>query len=278
MSWKQLWSDWGSVAVAAVACLGTFLLYGRAWQAGYSGSAIGLLGCHMLRLPLLLLAWLAVSSEFKTAASRGGPPVRPRFSALDFGGSLLICVGCFGCYPLWPFVLGLLAVPLVMAVILLRKEATDPAESRRVRQALLSAGIAVVLFTLTWYWSASTTRQALYGLAERIEDRVGSDKLIAWAKDMIAEGKAKKRPLRFENNELPDWVVDMLGRFEGVRGAGVQEYGDEACLTLYTGGSAYHFRIDVCPSRVNHGAPPWWAGEGNGLEWRPGIYLNIEGK
>jgi hypothetical protein len=278
MHLKKAWNDWGSVTVAIGACLGTFLLYLRAWHTGYAGSAIGLLGCHMLRLPLLLLAWLAVSSEFKTAASKGGPPIKPRFSLFDFVGSLIIFVGCIGCYPIWPFVLALLAIPLVWAVILYKKQAAEPLEVRRVRQALLSVGISILLFTLTWFLSASTTGQALHGLGARIEDLGGTDKLLVWAKDAIAEVKARKLPQRFEIEELPDWVKEMLGQNEGVRGARISEYVDETCVYLYTGSSAYHFRIDVCPSRINHGTPPWWAGEGGGLELRPGILLNVEGK
>jgi hypothetical protein len=278
MSWKKLWSDWGSVTVASVAFLGTFLLYERAWQSGNAGSAIGLLGCHVLRLPLLLLAWLAVSSEFKTAANKGDPPARQRFNVLDFGGTLFIFIGCIGLYPVWPFVLGLLTVPFVMAVILLRKEVKDPAEARQIRQALLSAGIAILLFTATWYFSASTTRQALQGLGERIEEKAGVEKLLDWAKDVIADAKTQKQDARFWVEELPRWVEELLGRNEGVRAAGIQNHGDEACVVLFTGSSGYHYRIDVCPSRANPGNPPWWAGEGNGMEWRPGILLNVEEK
>jgi hypothetical protein len=278
MSWKRVWNDWGSVAVALAVCLGTLVLYLQAWHVGHAASAIGLLGCHLLRLPLLLFAWLAVSSEFKTVAGPQGIPVKPRFSVLDFAGSLIIFVGCFGCYPVWPFVLGLLAVPLVFAMKYYGKGTADPAATRRIRQALLSVAISVALFTLTWYLSAATTRQALHGLGQRIEDKGGADKLLTWAKGLIADTKQKKQPPRLERKDLPDWLEDMLGRFEGVRSVGVQDYGDEACVALRTGGSAYHFRIDVCPSERERARPPWWAGEGNGLAWRPGIYLDIEGK
>jgi hypothetical protein len=278
MTWKRAWNDWGSVAVALGACLGTFLLYEWAWHTGYNGSAIGLLGCHMMRLPLLLLTWFAVSSGLTTAANGGVPPARRHFSVLDLAGSLMIFAGCVGCYPLWPGLLVLLALALAGVMLLARKSAADPASAERMRIVLLSASVTVLLFILTWYLSASTTRQALYGLGTRFDERGGTDKLLAWAQERIQESKAKKRPPRFGRNELPDWLEDLLGNFEGVRSAYVVGGGDEWCVVLQTGGSAYHFRIDVCPDQHASGGAPWWAGEGNGLEWRPGITLEIEGK
>jgi hypothetical protein len=84
-------------------------------------------------------------------------------------------------------------------------------------------------------------------------------------------------PRGLEAEEIPDFVNDLLGPFHGVRGV-VVESGANPCVSLYTGGSAYHFSIRVCPARLNLSKPPWFAGESESFEWRPGVYLGTEGK
>ncbi len=77
-------------------------------------------------------------------------------------------------------------------------------------------------------------------------------------------------------DEVPDFVADLMGPFQGVRSIEVRNVDDPSVL-LYTGGSAYHFRITLRPSRVNQDAPPWWVGADSD-EARPGVYLEPEGK
>jgi hypothetical protein len=185
----------------------------------------------------------------------------------------------------------------------------------------LQVGIVLVLFTITWYLCASRTRQAFRGLGERIEAKGDSDRLLTWAAEVIAAQRQREQALpvkvatavgllasplgqgpflaiptvvlvtmeersyRLEREALPDWVIDLMGPFQGVQSAmvylspaGVVGEGDDPCVILYTGGSGYHFQIILRPSRVNRSPSPWWFGELDGLECRPGIYLSTEGK
>jgi hypothetical protein len=57
----------------------------------------------------------------------------------------------------------------------------------------------------------------------------------------------------------------------------VEDHGYGPCVSLRTGGSAYHLRISVFPSQVSRGTSPRWLGADES-EWRPGIYLATEGK
>jgi len=109
-----------------------------------------------------------------------------------------------------------------------------------------------------------------------IEDRVGAEKLRGWAGEMIAARKPGQPP-PLEREALPDWVDDLLGPFQGVRGGGVEDYGNDPHVTLYTGGSAYHFQIRIYPSEVRRHQRPWWMGD-NAAELQPGIHLSTEGK
>ena len=124
----------------------------------------------------------------------------------------------------------------------------------------------------------AATRQALHGLGERLEAEGGAERFLAWAAEAIATHKEGQHGGRLEPDEIPDFVDDLMGPFQGVRSVGVDS-GDDPSVTLYTGGSAYHFTIRLRPSRVRHGPWSWWVGEVAGeLEWRPGIDLATEGK
>src|SRR5262249_55604070 len=134
-----------------------------------------------------------------------------------------------------------------------------------------------LLFTLTWYLCAATTREALHGLGARVEATAGADRLRAWAGEVIATHPPGQGRGALEPDEIPDFVGDLLGDNQGVRGVEVR-HGDDPSVDLFTGGSAYHFRIRVHPAGVSHDLPPWWVGEWAGLESQPGIYLETEGK
>jgi hypothetical protein len=81
-------------------------------------------------------------------------------------------------------------------------------------------------------------------------------------------------------------VDDLMGPFQGTHSAGVllepghvMAGGNDPCVILFTGTSAYYFQIVVRPSRARRDPPPWWLGdEGAGLEWQPGIFLATGGK
>jgi hypothetical protein len=310
MNWKPLWNDWKWIVAGVGACAGAFLLNARAWQVGYGANALALLGCHFLRLVLLLFAWVIVVTVFRAALRKEKPTAAGGVTILEAASALTIFLGCMGCYPVWPVVL-LLTAPMFLGLVFFGK---CPAEHKLSRLAVVRVGIAVGLFLLTWYLCATTTRQALRGLGERIEAKGGSEKLTAWATEVIAAHKQRERNLpivgaaavglmaspqgqgpfvaasaliagsmgnrsgRLEPDEIPDWVDDLLGPFQGVRSVGVEDHGGEPCVALFTGGSAFHFRITVCPLHVRDDAPPWWLGELAHFESHQGIYLETEGK
>jgi hypothetical protein len=273
MTWTSAWGGWKWTAGALGACLGAVVIDVAAWRSGYAANAFGLLGCHFLRFLLLLVAGLMLIQVFRAAARREKPPAATGPTVLDVAALVLCFSGCLGCYPVWPVILLLLACPLLVELLFFRK-GNRPAEDKWV---LLRVGLVVGLFTLTWYLCAATTREALRGLGARIEARVGADRLRAWAGEVIAAHPPGQGRGALEPDEIPDFVVDLLGPFQGVRGAEVRP-GDDPSVDLFTGGSAYHFRIRVRPSRVSRDLPPWWVGEGAGLESQPGIYLETEGK
>src|SRR5205823_8648626 len=95
----------------------------------------------------------------------------------------LTMFGCVGCYPLWPVALGVMTLCIFMLAS--RTPGLDP---RRVRQA----GVTAVLFLLTWFECASVYQVSLQGFAERVEERVGEAKLMAWAEELIAARKQRK--------------------------------------------------------------------------------------
>jgi hypothetical protein len=276
MGWKRVCSEWAWVALALGVCLGAFFLQGRAWRVGYEANCFGLLGCQALRCLLLLLGCMTVVAAFRALAGKPGLADATGLTIPELAVIVLLLPGCVGLYPLWVIVL-----PVLMLVLLLWTVALHFSEKgahRPAGLAVVRAGLAVVLFTLTWYFCASTTRQALHGLGERLEAEGGADRFLAWAAEVIATHKDGQHGGRLTPDEIPDFVDDLMGPFQGVRSVGVESSGDP-CVTLYTGGSAYHFVIRLRPSRARHGPWSWWLGEVAGeLEWRPGIDLATEGK
>jgi hypothetical protein len=218
-----------------------------------------------------------------------------------------------------PVLVGLLLIKLVAVELKARLSSRSgefpPAVERPSRPAILRAGLVVLLFTVTWYECATVTSQALHGLGERIEAKGGSDKLKAWASGAVAARKQgvtlaggagavgmlgcppgqgpllvafdllarrateEERRDALARPEIPDFVDDLLGPFQGVRSVQVDS-GEHPCVNLYTGGSAYHFHIRVRVPREK-GGPPRPLGPNeipSALEWRPGIDLDTEGK
>jgi hypothetical protein len=308
MSGKRGWDEWASVVAAFGLAAAAWGVHGVAWRMGYAADALGLVGCQFLRAILLVLAACTVATALKAAVAPERPAAGRGLTVLDILVLLTVLPGCVGCYPLWPVVLALLAAPLFLALVSRGKE---PAEGRPLGPVVLRLGWVVLLFTLTWYWTTSTTRQALRGLGARIAERGGANRLLVWAAEVTAARRQREKalpilgaatvgwtaapgqgpylaaavlltpaeegPRRLAPGEVPGWVDDLLGRFQGVRAADVEDRGDDPCVALRTGGSAYHFRIDVCPSQAPRPSLPWWLGDDAGQPW-PGVYLSTEGK
>jgi hypothetical protein len=280
MNWKRSLSEWKSVIAGIVFGGAALLLYYRAWHLGYDANAMGLLGSNLIRLIVLLLAWAALAIDFKAEASKV-PTAHPRaISAAGVVGGFLIFPGCVGCYPIWPAILLLLLALLFVGRIRPRfseNGASEATDQQLARRDVARIGIGILLFTLTWYLCASTTRQALRGLGERIGDKVGEEKLIDWAKTVIAAHQGNDKSPRLEPDEIPKFIDDLMGPGQGIKMVGLGGWGAEPCVTIHTGTSAYSFRIDICPSRKSKEPPMWLFGD-DGSEWRPGIFVGTEGK
>jgi hypothetical protein len=280
MSVKSFVSQWKSVIACVAFCGAAFFLYERAWNVGYAADAMGLLGNNFLRLILLLLAWAALAMDFKAQVSKVKTRDPRATSTAGMVGGFLIFPGCMGCYPIWPAILLLLLAILFLAQFRpsFSEAGTEtPAGNRLKGLDVLRMGIGILLFTLTWYLCASTTRQALLGLGERIGDKVGEEKMFDWARSVLAKHQGDDKKPFVEPDEIPDFIKDLMGRFQGVQSVGLGGWGAEPCVTIYTGTSAYSFRISICPSRISQGGPPWWFGD-DGSEWRPGIFVGTQGK
>lgn len=273
MSWKRFWNDWDSTVIAVGVCLAAFVLYSRAWHVGYAASALGLLGCHFLRFFLLLFAGLAIISEYRHSLRINKPDVAPKPTTWDVACMVLTFTGCAGCYPVWPIIVLLLAFPLLLACFFSWKRGVG---EKPAGIAIVRLCMGILLFILSWYFCSAITAQALRGLGARIEDMGSADKLLAWAADEIAVQK-RDQPIRRERQELPEWIEELLGPFQGVRGAFVRVDGPDPHVMLYTGGSAYHFVIYLYPSQADRDPLPWWTGD-EASKLRPGIYLGTGGK
>jgi hypothetical protein len=309
VTWKNVWNEWKWAAVGLVFCLGAYGIRAGAWHAGYGANALGLLGFHFLRFFLLLVAWAILCTLLKQTAKRGVPPSTTRVTLFDIAGGFLILPSCVGCYLAWPVVPLLLTTLLLLVLISTRADGARLSRERWPATVILQVGLPVALFTLTWYFVASTPRAGMHGFGARVEALAGSDRLRAWATDLIAArerrekalpgvvalaaapfesgpwlavsvlvaARAGESPWEVARDEIPDWVDGLLGPSQGVRSVMIEQYGYDRCVSLRTGGSAYHLRISVCPSRPSRGTSPWWLGADES-ECRPGIYLETEGK
>jgi hypothetical protein len=272
MGWKRTWNDWMPVAMAAGLCLGAFLLNAGAWQAGYRASWSALGGCNMLRIPLLLLAWVAVFSVFEGAARTEKPAGPSAGSVLRNIGLFLLVPACFSCQFLWTLVL-LVLTAAVVALFSVRKDASPTTWKWTVLRFVLVS----LLFTLTWYLCASTTRQALHGLGVRIADKGVEDRLRDWAAEVIAAVKQGRHHYRYTYDEVPDFVDDLMGPIPGWPIVHVDTYAQDPYIAI-ANGSGYAFQITICPSCIAQKPQPWWVPEWTRLEWRPGIYLETAGR
>lgn len=278
MGWKGIGKELGWIVVPSGLCLGALLLHARAWHRGYSNPELGvLMGCQGVSFFILLAAWVWVSIVLFTIQVKKEKSTDGRLGTTT--ALFLTVSGCFGCYPLWPVVLFLVAL-LLMPLTSRRKDSLGP----NWRIVVLRAGITALLFTLTWYLCATVKKQALHGFGERIEAMVGEDHLIGWATEVIAarqQGKpqdANTAPLARE--EVPNFIHDLMGGEPKRTHVEVHIDGKNAYVTV-TNSAQEAFRITIRPSRVAHDPgsflPHWWVKESAGFEWRPGIDLDTLG-
>jgi hypothetical protein len=265
MVWSDVGKRWGPVLAGMGLCAASFGLNQWAWQAGNQASWVMLLQSHLLALLVLLLAWWVVF-----AALAAGWPVPP---ARAFGpqlllwtSGLLIIAACAGLYPALPLVV--LVLPLFLGALFVRRHTLGP----EWQGTVLRATLAVLLFEATWYECATRNWQAMLGLGERIETHGGSERLLAWAKEVLA-ATPPNAGKTLQLNEVPDFVVDMTGRIPGW--PWVRVYNGDDPEVMIANGSGYGFLITVRPKHADEEAPrtgvfPW--------SWRPGIDLGTASK
>jgi hypothetical protein len=239
-----------------------------AWYDGTRGRYGLLMLANLLRLLVVFFQYCLVLSSVGLGPTKESRPLSRVKLSYMVGGLLLILV-CAGVPDLWPFVLGALAVVLTVHLALLRRRRRDMLTPGW-GPMILRAGISGALFVVVWYQAASTTNSALIGLGERI-DRVGAERLRAWAKQQIDTTPVDQRwGLRW--NEVPEDVFEMMGSIEGWPIMWVETTTNgERCVFL-ANGSGYGYGIRIYPDdEASESA-------GYGMRWRPGIYLTTVSK
>jgi hypothetical protein len=276
MSGKDLLRDWYRVALTLGLCAAAFVFNARAWRLGYADPGKGFLPFLMGNFFLLALTWLSVFTAFRSER-----PIAPP-SGMQLGDVIVLVLtapGCLGCYPLWPAVL--LVMLLVRVGVVVHGRATLGPGWRLIA---LRAGIVSVLFLLTWYECATTRRQALRGFAARLEDRAREGQLLDWAAEVIEarkkevlQGQPPGRPP--PPVEAPDFVHELVGGSPEQTRVQVHVEAGDPYVSVYTSVQE-SFQITLRPSRAAHELGPparWLGGEMAGIEWRPGIYLDLAG-
>lgn len=271
MKWKGVWIEVCPLLLPLGVCLWAFFAHHMAWQLGYAHPEVGLMGCFLGSAFALGLAWLSVYLAFRRAVQK---EVSAGLHVGDLLVGFLTMFGCVGCYPLWPVALGVMTL-----YVLPLTSRTACLEPRRVRQA----GITAFLFLLTWFECATLYPEALQGFSERVEERVGEARLMAWAEEIIAARKLRKHAPDGDpflaREQIPEFAHDLLGgRLDKTR-VEVRLWGGDPSVSIAS--TANHaFRVTIRPSRRPHedGPPACWFGPGlTGLEWRPGIFLDTVG-
>jgi hypothetical protein len=265
MDWPESGKRWGPILAGAGLCAAAFGVNVWAWQAGRQASWVMLMQCHLLALLVMLLAWWMVFN-----ALSAGWPVPPALSwgrhLLAWTGVLAIVAGCINLHPALPLVA--LVLPLFLGALIVRRHTLGPGW----KGIVLRAALAVLLFEATWYECATKYWQAMLGLGERIEAHGGSERLMAWAKEVIAETPPNGGRTMVAN-EVPDFVVDMTGRIPGW--PWVHVYNGDDPTVMIANGSGYGFLITVRPKQADEEAPPGGVFE---FHWRPGIDLGTASK
>lgn len=165
----------------------------------------------------LILAWFLRYRE-QAHGARGGALVLVL-------GLLFACVSCLGHYVVW--FLGL----VVPAAALLTALVSPGAKQRESLWMPLGTAVALGgLFVLACWLAASISVPFLEGLGRRLEDRIGSERLLAWARHTIeTEPPANPnwpRPVPWIASLPWRWnAVDPLAQAAGTAGGGASVRG-----------------------------------------------------
>jgi hypothetical protein len=265
MNWPEAGKRWGPILVGVGLCAASFGLNAWAWQAGREASWVMLLQCHVLALLVLLAAWWAVFQALTVGCP--APPARSSGrQLLAWTGGVVIVAGCVSFYPASGVVLVVLG--LFFFALLPRRHRVGP----EWKGMALRAALAVMLFEVTFNECATRSQQAMLGFGERIETHGGSERLMAWAKEVLAAtlpGQGRTIAV----NEVPDFVVDMMGNIPGWPWVNV--YNGDDPEVMIANGSGYGFLITVRPKHAEEDAA---VGGVFGFHWRPGIDLGTASK
>ncbi len=132
----------------------------------------------------------------------------------------------------------------------------------------LRATLSATLFMLAWYECANTAVQFLDGLGARIDATCGSERLIAWAKEMIAAGPRNSHQM-LKRDDLPEFILQLTNSPGPPWPTGRVWRGDRATVSIIYG-SGYGYGITICPSDAESGGVTV---PSERKAWRPGIWL-----
>jgi hypothetical protein len=235
-----------------------------AWYDGTQGQDSLLMLANLLRLVVVFLAFFLFLWSVGLG-TKERPPVQDQVSVLTSGCAIAVLLVCAGLPFLWPVAL---AIPVGVVTI----------EAVRRRQALLAPGWKPVLaravlggavFLCTWYQAASTTRSALYGMGQRI-DEVGPERLREWARQKIAEvPPGEQKGLRYD--DVPDYVSDLMGNIPGWP-FGWVNHGSQPYVFL-ANGSGYGYGVNIYPEDDEATGRSM-----GGMRWCPGIFIETVSK
>jgi hypothetical protein len=259
----------GKVLVFAIGlCLAAGLMNCLCWWDGRQGHRAWLGLCNLLRLPLLLagiefLPWSILGSGI---VSNPAGKVDSLSKAVDSvkGVVLSVLLILMCCLPLSIGSTLWIAFPVVV-VYLAGEFMRHRHEGSDMKEVALRLAIMGAAFACTWYLCGTLSRSALVGFGQRL-DRIGSDRLETWAKEVLARPGDQPDP-RFPQKDVPDFVDDLMGgpgwaRFSADRTTG--------CVTIINGAN-FGFAVEFCPdghnphSRFNM---VWLE-----VQWKPGISL-----
>jgi hypothetical protein len=240
--WKRNWPGWSWLAGSLVCCAGAFLLNARAWRAGYEADLLWLYACYFLSLPLLFIAWCLFVAPFaptdlEGASRQPGSAVLP---VLGFGVAFAGAC-CVISHDLWFIVLPLVTLVL-LGLISSARLRQEPAWKAIALRGTLSA----ILFILTWYECATTTVRFLDGLGARIEATCGSERLLVWAKEMIAAGPPGSQQM-LNRDDLPEFILQLTNS-SGPPWPTVRVWRGERATVSIIWGSGHGYAIGICPA------------------------------
>lgn len=263
VAWKcRIWT-----LVALAACATSWFLHYRAWHLGYEASLQGLYQCSFSCGPVLFFSWAAILAPF-------APPVeleegeRSTWAAIWSVGILLCALACcVSVHFLW------IAVAVVLAVIHLGLVGFARVRRPPIWKTLaLHTALTSGLFMLTWDRCSTTTERFLDGFGHRIDDTCGAERLMAWAKEVIAQQPQGRTLVR---NDYPDFILELMDGPPPWPNGWVAGPAGEHATVVIANGSGYGFGITIRPSGSENG--PGTGGTYR-MTWRPGLFLHTVSK